>query len=645
MNKGLRSFFNKDDLPVWGLMLLLTVFFVIMALTALGDYGGADTYWHYFITHYAFQRPELFLYHWGKPLFTALSAPFAWFGFFGLQLFNIIVSMLSAWLAWRLCKKLELKFSWLSILLIIFAPIYFMLVFSGLTENLFGLVLILAVFLFFKDKYILAAIVISFIPFSRTEGLIILPLFFMAFVYKRKWLPILFLATGFAFYGIVGYFHYHDFFWLFTKSPYGKGSDVYGTGSLWHFVSRYREIFGFAFTCLILLGAIEFLIPFFRKSKKNSRPVSEILLILLPVLLYFAAHSYVWWKGSLGSAGLTRVIAGIIPLAAVLGVKGFNVLAPLLKNRRILQAIILLPLSAFIIYEPFRFCPIPFPTGFEEKVFDHVTRWIEKEKPIQKKLYVLNPYLVFKLNMNPYDGATVGLNFPPVDDLKTDTHPGDLLVWDAHFGPNEAHVPLDSLMKSKFFILKAVFFTEEIFVNDKGQPFEVYAFQRTDDTAHISNALILEELKENYYDKIPVFSNTFPGGKAYTDSTKTNPCFKISSDMEYSPGMDTLLAECNFGKERNFQISVDFFPLESNPDAYINFVACTSFEKDVYMYNCFHIKYDELTKNKWNHVAFKFVLPEMNNPKERFGVYLWNDKKNQAIIDNLRVDIIVPRKI
>ena len=619
---------------------LAAVFFVIMALTARGDYGGADTYWHYFISHYAFQYPSLFLDHWGKPLFIALSAPFAYFGFVGLQMFNIIVSLLSAYLAWQLAKKTGMQFGFMAILLTLFAPVYFTLVFSGLTENLCGLVLIAAVYLFFDKKYAWAAIAISFIPFARTEGFIFLPLFALALAWNRKWWPISLLLTGFLFYSIIGYFHYHDFWWFFAQNPYGADSaDIYGHGSIWHFTLSYRELFGYAFTALIIAGGFYFSYCFFRRPK-TILPLTQVLLILMPVAAYFAAHSYVWWKGSMGSVGLLRVIGGMVPLAAVLAVKGFNVITPLLKKKKILQWFILLPLCAYIVYTPFQIYPVPIPAGPEEKVFDKVAEWMINEKVTPKKLWVFNPYLAFKLDMNPYDEKKIGFYFPSGDDLIHYTQPGDVMVWDAHFGPAEGRTPLSSLMNSKFFMLSGYFPSDDSYMTGQGTPFEIYVFSRTGDTVHAPNILILEQLKQERWVRTLVYENTFSDTQTYPDSTKTNSCFLLKKEVEFSPGMEKTLEEIKYVTNDHFEISADMWPLHVDENSYLNFVVSVSDDKDTYFYRSFPIQFNKLEKNKWNPGAFRFIMPEITDKKAVCKVYLWNDQKNEVLIDNLKLSLI-----
>ena len=101
----------------------LFILFGVLVLQSDAAYGGADNYSHFRISKYAFNYPYLFLDHWGKPLFTILSSPFAQFGFKGIQLFNVILGLLTALFAYLTLKKLEFKNAWLIIFFICFTPI------------------------------------------------------------------------------------------------------------------------------------------------------------------------------------------------------------------------------------------------------------------------------------------------------------------------------------------------------------------------------------------------------------------------------------------------------------------------------------------------------------------------------------------
>ena len=190
----------------WFLLIMVFILLIVLSFLSEGFYGGADNINHYFISRYSFRYPHLFLDTWGRPVFTIMSSPFSQFGFMGLKLFNVLLGCLSAFLAFLTARKIGIRQSWLAILFVIFTPMYFLMTLTGLTEIQFGFILILSVYLFFDEKYLASAIIISFLPLSRSEGIVLLPFLFIALLMKRKYYAVPFLATGFLLFSIVGYF-------------------------------------------------------------------------------------------------------------------------------------------------------------------------------------------------------------------------------------------------------------------------------------------------------------------------------------------------------------------------------------------------------------------------------------------------------
>jgi hypothetical protein len=276
----------------------------------------------------------LFLDLWGKPVYTALSAPFAQFGYGAAKAFNLVVSRVNTFLSARIAQK---RFSGQFIFVVVFiafSPVYFLLTVSCLTEILFAFVLAGAVFLFVNKRYLLAALVISFLPLVRSEGIVILPVFAVALFLTKTYRAIPFLLFGTVFYSIIGYFVFDDIFWLINKLPYSLGESLYGSGSLFHFVKHSPSIFGIPLLVLIVFGLIVWVIGILKNFSLRNSDTILFILIAGSWIAYFAAHSYVWWQGTGGSLGLTRVMAGIVPLAAFTAMKGFEFVSRKIKNKK-----------------------------------------------------------------------------------------------------------------------------------------------------------------------------------------------------------------------------------------------------------------------------------------------------------------------
>lgn len=135
--------------------LLLAGLLLVSAITAVftrGTYDSGDSVYHYVFAHYAFKHPLNLLDSWAKPVFTLLAAGPAQFGFLGMKLFQCAVVAASAWCAYVVARALRLPAPELAILFAYAAPDYFLIQFSGLTEPLFGLLLVAAVALAMRGR-------------------------------------------------------------------------------------------------------------------------------------------------------------------------------------------------------------------------------------------------------------------------------------------------------------------------------------------------------------------------------------------------------------------------------------------------------------------------------------------------------------
>ncbi|NQU52274.1 MAG: hypothetical protein HQ522_07010, partial [Bacteroidetes bacterium] len=410
---------------------LLQVIFIFLNETTL---GGTDNVTHFQTARYAFKYPQLFLNHWGKPVYTALSAPFAFFGFKMAQFFNVVIAVLTLLLVYKISKFIYPLGAIFTVVLAAFAPIYFLLMTTCLTEVLFSFILVVSVYFFIQNRFIFSAVVLSFIPFVRNEGLILFPIFALAFILKRSYLSILFLSTGAILYSIIGYFVFDDFFWIINRFPHALGDGIYGSGELFHFVKKSNYIFGMPLIIILLGGLVFWSVEIIKRFQIRNESFILFIIIVGSWLAYFAAHSFVWWQG-ISSLGLIRVIGGVIPLAALTGVKGIQFVFEKTKNRKV--AVIILSLVALAqVFMFFNQNRVPRKAGPIENLIAKSADFLKQEYP-DKKIYYFNPEFPFNFKIDPYDQTKsnwgIGDKMKPSNSMGF----GDILIWDAHFGPNE----------------------------------------------------------------------------------------------------------------------------------------------------------------------------------------------------------------
>ncbi len=485
-------------LPLAILSVLLVVY-TILVFFSEGTIGGADDMTHYRYSRYAFQNPYFFIHHWGKPFFTALTSPFAQLGWNGVRIFNVLSGIAAAYFTFRMAKILDFSFPVVAILMVVSSPLYTVLMLSGMTEILFSLVLILSIFLFYREKFGWSALLLSFLPFVRTEGAVILPLFVVAYAWQKQWKAIPLLFTGFVFYSIVGSFHFKDILWVIHEMPYtGEASGIYGSGELLYYVHNTKYIFGIAMGVLILAGLLAWLAtPLLERGKNRKAWLMEMLVVYMPFIAYFAAHSYVWWKGQGNSVGMVRVIAAIVPSAALLATMAYGKILNLAPVPKIWKQLFTAAFCVFLVTIPYRVLDIPVPLGGEQKVIKEASDWLKKSEYFENRIYYYDPFWCFFLDVNPYDEERVRERVYRQEEPEFKIKEGELVLWDAHFSPNEGRFPLENIMDNPGFRLIHLERPQEPFTVLGRYDYEVYIFQRIMEDDGLDNHQIRESLIKN----------------------------------------------------------------------------------------------------------------------------------------------------
>lgn len=411
---------------------------IALATDAIFDTGDGIT--HYEIARWSWKHPELLLHHWGKPFFTLLSSPFAQFGYKGILVFNVTCHVLAAWVTWRVADRMKLPFAFLAGPLLIFAPLAWGVAQSGLTEPLFALSVISGVYFITGGRYLTAALLISLLPFARTEGFFLAPLFGLFFLLRREYLAMCLLATGTVVYSLLGaLFVHHDILWIAHGNPY-VGEAAYGSGSLFHFVANSEFILGWALTVLVALGLLT---PVFRQRFTPQHSLVEITLVFGGFVLFYALHSVFWWKGWFGSYGLLRVMVCVMPFAVIIALRGLQFATRFYENNKIAVSATVLAATGMTIFNTTNQYGMMLRPDDKQKTMAGVADLIRTEKPGAPKYYFGHPLVRFLLEKDPYDETQCAdlwsLSVPPLV-------PGGVVVWDSHFGPVQYRITEEHLL-------------------------------------------------------------------------------------------------------------------------------------------------------------------------------------------------------
>lgn len=426
---------------LWGIIVLLDL---VLVLWNQSTYDSGDSILHYLYSKQAFNYPQHFLNHWAKPLFVLLSSPFAYLGWAGMKVFNALCIIGSAFYTYKIFQSYNLK-PWLAVLFCFAAPQFFLVQASGLTEPLFTLGLIAIIYHLKKQQYILAIILLSFLPFVRSEGWIIWLIISVYMLVIKQWKYLVWIITGTVIYGIIGVLAKGDFLWMFHQNPYAGEEVKYGSGQLLHYVDQLPYVIGFPLFMFLLLG----LFDGFQRSIRNQIEKHEFFTVYGVFLGYIVAHSMFWYMGWFHSFGLNRVLIVLIPLVAFIAYRGIERI--ICAFRFVKPAYIWILASALLVVFPFTSnkAALGLPESFQkeplQRMIDEIGTYCYDKYPNYSRIYYGNTYFIMSFDKDmddPREALRIGLlkDYEALDN--------SLILWDSYFAVTDQDIT-ESFMKKK----------------------------------------------------------------------------------------------------------------------------------------------------------------------------------------------------
>lgn len=439
-------------------------FIIAMALLAMtfcfeGTGGGGDSIFHYLYAKYAIRHPENFFNHWAKPVYTIFAFPFSQFGFVGIKIFNIVMSLSACYLGYKILIQLNTPHAEYYAWVLFSTTLYVNVTLSGLTEPLSAAMLMLGIYFILNKKDIHGISIISFLPFVRSEGLVIMGVFFLYLVVTKKYKIIPWLTIGHIVMSILGSFYYHDLLWVFNKIPYAHLTSAYGKGTWTHFFEQMYFQMGLVEYSLLIIACIVMSITIL---KRKHIAAERIWLIYGCFGAFFIAHSSFWALGIFNSMGLTRVFVSVMPLAAIMVIEAINFIEEFAKSHQTrLSKYVVGVLITCIVIIPFLNTPSSYkiPKDFELDnsqliVKTKLTPYIENHIK-KKKIVFADLSIPFFTNKDVFDTNACQLFYNVNDFSKLKEQ--DVVIWDNWFGPTEFGISLDSMQSISSLKMDTIF--------------------------------------------------------------------------------------------------------------------------------------------------------------------------------------------
>ncbi len=471
-----------------GVAFLIGLRIFLQAQPEIGD--GAL---HYAQVLHAWQHPILFLDVWAKPLYVILGAPFAVLGTWGLTFFNGVVFLTtSACIMWTI-PRAAWPLRWFAPVLTAISPQYLYMIYAGMTEPLFGLLCVAAVAALLAGHTRTGLLIASLMPVARPEYVAVLPVLMAWALWRGKTRSLPWAFFGIVLFSLLGAVAHHDLLWLVREDPY-IGNTTYGTGDWAHFLEQAPQILGMPLLALLLLTIPWGLLLWWKRPEKRRELFDLLVLALLPVVLIWCAHSYAWWKGGAGSAGLLRVFATTVPLSVLYGLQVVRLgTGSILQKRSVQFALPILTVLSFPLgwMEAQTHVPVPAAMVPEQNQVELAAHYAQEIQKPGTTIAYLHPYFGVVTGLDIWDSTqAINITTLPWQRPGAGLKLNDLVVWDSHFGPNETALPLQHIRSDSSFTLLRVF-EEGAGWQGTAEPFSVWVFERMPSVTRWENDTLL----------------------------------------------------------------------------------------------------------------------------------------------------------
>jgi hypothetical protein len=384
------------------------------------------------------------------------------------------------------------------------------------------------------------------------------------------------------------------------------------------------------------------------EKKQRLRIFLEIWMLVIPVLLFFAVHSVLYWKALYGSMGLIRVVTGVLPLAAVISVKAYEYIDKTLfikeiRNVFLFLVIILIIISNFSIHR------YPIQLGPEEQAWKEAINWIKQTPLIKHKILFTDIDVPFLLDMDPWDHTKCEQKYTS---KWLNCYPENIVfIWDSYYGTKECNVPLDILENKGEYRLVNIF-QPKLWLNSwYERPYEICVFIKVPYGSHIDNKAIRDSImaknREAWKVRFIAGDNFEKNPKKKVDSHVSGEVARSGSlsykviSWEGFPSIYKIDISKIISERENVTIRVSCFvypliPFKENDTRLV----ITLKDRNEFYHS---LPLDSIVTriNQWNKVSFMATFPVIKS-SDRLVVYFWHLGKKEFYFDDLKIERVIP---
>ncbi len=433
---------HRDRLLLIAFGSVFAILSVMMNVLSTG-FLEADGITHYLYARHAFDAPWVFVDVWGRPTVKLLHAPLAAAGGTvlghptGLVLVRLVSLMMAiggAIVTWRVATKLPMFHQRAALVFVcaLGSPLVFLHSFSVLTELPFGFLMVICLWAYARQRWVVLALVAGLLPATRPEGIGFVLMIVGGLVLHRRWLalplvalgPITWATAGWMIAGSQGSPITGPFLWLASAWPYSEES-TYASGQLLKFVGMLPAAVGPMLFPFVVIG----LVVAYRQWRgwRTEHEVRVGLVIALVPTIVIVVHSLLHWTGKMASSGDVRYLLAVSPFWALLAARGLEATWQRLRLRGLVPATLAFILVPIIVLQAF-YPIVPIREDDDAQLAREVAQWWLDDA--QAELRATHPHLqvdhpVFRLaaGTTPFSSGTTPR------EIAEARPPGSVYLW------------------------------------------------------------------------------------------------------------------------------------------------------------------------------------------------------------------------
>lgn len=170
-------------------------------------------------THNLKLNPQAIMGNWPKTGWKIIYGPIAvMFGKQGVLIANCLFASFSGFFSYKLASKIMERKTALPFIFLISQTLWFILCYKFYSEIPTAFLLVLGIYLFYCEKFIPAALTLSYVLLLRQEFVFIMPYFAVVLLKRKQWIAFFCLGAFSLIYNFAGYLQTGDFLYSIHES-------------------------------------------------------------------------------------------------------------------------------------------------------------------------------------------------------------------------------------------------------------------------------------------------------------------------------------------------------------------------------------------------------------------------------------------